>query len=469
MLYHLIGDMALNSWFEAGTGEGRIKSVELDKDFYTHLMAIPRSDSKSTKTEWWRMVSLRISDLSAGIFSRESLSQLKVSSLNQPLDISLVLQKSAWEGGALSMRCRFPLVDIVLNYSHYCHIHAVLRGNIGKKVDRDKWDNVEKAYDLEVEMANENSHLGKDVMLHSKPLEYASGARRIRYGTKLNKSKSNDGTGPIDGSMRSDAIDLKLVFDGFALRLHRDDYVDASDESDTGGGLGYDMLLLRVQVVEVSVTRKTPNDISLHLSLYRIGLFDLGDHGRLIRENFLRTNMTSNRGKYPNKTRLPSAFSVLVEGYSSAKDGVSGFDDGSTVEDFGDGDDAQLVITLDSVPAASVGTVRSLENPAQNDIGDARVIIARVVVNYLSINALIGPFKEMLAFFALAWPTDIEQSDDSFRNEVAFSNDEGKQLKRSKRGSSVSCLQMKLVAHYPRIFFVADESDPHSRALVLRG
>jgi hypothetical protein len=29
--------------------------------------------------------------------------------------------------------------------------------------------------------------------------------------------------------------------------------------------------------------------------------------------------------------------------------------------------------------------------------------------------------------------------------------------------------QLKIVAHYPRVFFLADESDEHSRALVLRG
>ena len=107
--------------------------------------------------------------------------------------------------------------------------------------------------------------------------------------------------------------------------------------------------------------------------------------------------------------------------------------------------------------------------------GDDKIVIVRVVINYLSVNPLIRPLRETISFLTCSWSVPhLEESAlltsgilrvpsqnvgglvDYIEQDAAHS--------ASRRG-----FQLKLVAHYPQIFFLADESDPNSRALVLRG
>lgn len=437
------GDVELNSWFEGGSLAGRIDKIDLDMGAYVSKPSneqFPREQA-----DWWRMLSLKIANFSAGIFNRVGDSIVGTNDLNSPLDLTLIFQKSKYRGAVMS-RCRVSLVNMTLKYSQYCQLYAVMKENIGSYIDREKWDNIEKAYDLEVKATEEQ-------FPHPNRVEYASGARHVRFGTRSQlKQQRQDGvpdTTNVENSLKDkDAeVDMQFTFDGFSLKLRRDDPVDVS-------AFEYDMVLLRVLLVEASISNKASEDFSFQLSLYRIGLFDLGDHGRKM----------FNKERNLPEARLPCAFSVLVEDYSNVDDSTASHD----FEDSKKRDDAQLVVTVDRVPASSLGTIGSPDNPVRQQKGDGKVMVAKVVLNFLSVNALIRPFKELGAFLALSWPSPKLK----FAPSVDGANvlgDERKELPTKKKVSSYSCLQVKLVAHYPRIFFVAEENDPHSRALVLRG
>lgn len=94
--------------------------------------------------------------------------------------------------------------------------------------------------------------------------------------------------------------------------------------------------------------------------------------------------------------------------------------------------------------------------------GTPKVTEARVVINYLSVNPLIRPLRDIVSFMTCSWSRGEKSlkivGSPGTTPEIAVNG-----------GQSSSGFQVKLVAHYPRVFFVADESDPHSRALVLRG
>jgi hypothetical protein len=85
-------------------------------------------------------------------------------------------------------------------------------------------------------------------------------------------------------------------------------------------------------------------------------------------------------------------------------------------------------------------------------------------------NALIRPFKEIVAFLSCEWPTEegIPRVSPEANTEKDGTADESEKTTVPDEVLSRG-FQLKLVAHYPRVFFLADENDPHSRALVLRG
>lgn len=466
----LIGDIDLSSWFEGGTTKGRIEEIDLSND--ASSLRAPKLAAKRVDgdpTDWWRMLSLKISNVSAGIFEYDNGSFQCANLLNKPLDLSLILQKSTWHDQALTVRCKASFVDMTLSYSHYCKMHSVIRGNLGQEIDKGKWSNIEKAYDQEVKEAAESA---------SKPVEYASGARHVRFGTRTNDAITNNTRSlheTVDAresaKEANGSMDIHFLLDGFALKFRRDDPVETwlDREVETE----YDMILLRVQRLEVSMRNTETDTYSLKLALYRMGLFDLGDHGRLNREKLTLV------GERKTESRRPCAFAVLVEDYAS----VGG--QGQPVNLVKDAQNPQLLITMDRVPSSSVGSIGSLKNPVRQGGDDGKVTLIKCMLNCLSVNALIRPFTELGAFLALDWKlppsqmnsanmevgdtnmlTDSEIPEGSY-DTISTDDDSTPHVDEIK--SSSSSIQFQLVAHYPRIFFVADESDIHSRALVLRG
>jgi hypothetical protein len=200
--------------------------------------------------------------------------------------------------------------------------------------------------------------------------------------------------------------------------------------------------------------------MSFNLSLFRLGLFDLGDEGRLKRERYyfsLPDQELGHLGMKRKNLRKPCPFHVLVEGYD-ASDEVSVI---ASPENIG----PQFVISIDTCPASSTTGFGSL---SENGLPpDSKVTVARIVINRLSVNALVRPFQEVIDFLTVQWDTSAKDSL-NFLNHVKKA-DRGMSTEVGVVTSSGRGFELKLVAHYPRIFFLADESDLHSRALVLQG
>ena len=463
----------MNSWYEGG-------GLEFCQSF--HDMNLENSDVPmpsldnlpEEQKEWWRMLSLKVVNFSASVFTKDGELSHYDDLLNQGTDLFLVLQKSTWHGSSVSLKSRVSLVNIALKYSNYCQIYAVLQGNLGKKIDKAKWDNIEKAYDLEIQQIEGQ---------FSEPIEYAPDARHVRYGKQAQKEEAIESLVGNDARRRDDhndraketLVDVKLTFDGFALKLRRDDPLQ--DIADDDKAFEYDMVLLIVELVEVSITNKTSEDLSFRLSLYRIGLFDLGDNGRRLRES-MAIQAQKEKGKTKLKgVRRPCAFAVLVEGYTRLDD------DDFLLDDIGIDmqDDPQLVVTIDRIPAPSIRPIGSHDSILQENPESETAIAVEIVLNLLSVNAILRPFREVMAFLARAWPlaeqTKAEVGEilgnTELQNETIGTETASEEIKADpvtkNESSSASCVQLKLVAHHPRIFFVSDETDPHSRALVLKG
>ena len=459
----------MKSWFE----EARAETQPREPGNY-----------RSEEAEWWRILSFSLTGLSGGVYEYSESDGLFSDPSTKPIDLEVILRKPTVRGRDMVLRGKLSYVDMALNYSDYVLLRAIARDNVGRMVNTENWDNVEKAFWMEEATEDGTTEVSDDIFFSGsnfaqpkRPdghVAYSSNARFVRYGTKGRTKGSNDGSSPsrkevidnVNPSQKSTTLDLRFELDGLALKLRRNDYTEFVNrrESDVDQVFDYDVSLLRVQIVEVSLSTNATGDMSFHLSLFRLGLFDLGDRGRILRER-LSCQSDENRIRW---LRQPCPFSVLAEGYTpSNNDGsdgaeVSGSDEGGP----------QLVVTVDRCPATSAGAIGSHAECQMPK--DSKVTIARIVVNYLSVNALIRPFQEIMAFLSCAWPTNnvCTRPVPSIRGGLSrikiTTETEGMKRDNSSIPES-SGLQLKLVAHYPRVFFLADESDAHSRALVLRG
>lgn len=396
------------------------------------------------------------------------------SAVTSPIDLGIDLKRPTSKGGEMMIRGNLSLVDLVVKYSYYVLICSVVNDNVGKKVDADKWDNVEKAYESEdhdviVFSSSVDGGVSTTIASREGGVAYSSNARLIRYGragkrqAKLERQNSLHAIGSTDEHISNidvkatSTIDLKFTLDGLSLKLSRDDPVDAMAAVEEAADFCYDIVLLRVQMVETTMKTAENGDVSFHLSLFRLGLFDLGDAGRRFREYYLSLGqgITTSRGP-----RRPCPFCIIAEGYTPGEN-PEGKAPVETMQEV-----PQLVVTVEQrlASAALGGSLSDLELPAKT-----KMTVARIVVNYLSLNMLLRPVKETLSFLACDWPLS---GNESFPQKVVD------QLETDEKASAIvppkgprksEALQMTLVAHYPRIFFLADESDEHSRALVLRG
>jgi hypothetical protein len=294
---------------------------------------------------------------------------------------------------------------------------------------------------------------------------YSSNARFVRYGQKTKVTLSVEE--PKGSIIASDDVQLdklaivsipdrkswhfKFDLGGLRLTLHRDDPPKGLSDLKSMSAFNYDVVLLTVENIETTMTSNKSGDISFHLSLYRTGVFDLGDLGRLARNQYYQTFQAS---ASPKKVRSPSAFCVLAEGYSQSDQPRN--TDG----------DAQLVVTVDTCPASSIGSVGSSQ---VIDLGSEKVTIARIVINHLSVNVLVRPLREIVSFLTCAWPLSVKNSPSGLVESKWDAVSTPSVGLKNNTDTKSSGFQLKLVTHYPRVFFVADESDPHSRALVLRG
>ena len=127
------------------------------------------------------------------------------------------------------------------------------------------------------------------------------------------------------------------------------------------------------------------------------------------------------------------------------------------------------MISVDSCPASSTNGFSPQSETALPP--ETKVTVAKVVINYLSLNAITRPFREIADFLSCAWPirSDISSLYHKVSNSEFNATGKKKPTESDKAKNSLRGFQLKVVAHYPRVFFLADESDLNSRALVLKG
>ncbi len=400
-----------------------------------------------------------------------------LSSATDPIDLDILLRKPTIKGRTLSIRGIMSCFNVVLNYEDFALLRAVVKDNIGRHINTDEWDNVEKAYWLENEDADHRSGPQRSIEPdegRASKVAYSTNARFVRYGKGgkkgLKKAKPiARGQADLDRSESNSAQTLDVRFDlaGVALKLRRNDLPEGIvEDDDVASAFYYDVMLLRVGVVEMLTTANASGDVSFNLSLFRVGLFDLGDSGRLIRQRYYHSLPNDNvSGKERKKKALlqPCPFVVLAEGY------LSGDENDSVVREELDKDGPEFVISVDTCPASS--TNGFLPNSETALPPETKVTVAKVVVNYLSLNAIVRPFREIADFFSCTWPvrSDISPRHQTPNKIEPHTTEKKKPPDTDKAGDSLRGLQLKVVAHYPRIFFLADESDLNSRALVLKG
>ena len=446
-----LGDFGLKSWFQEG-------SVAAMADFSSNNSTVIACDEDK---DWWRMLALSI--LGLGWEAHGGANDSPTATKQMPVDLLLELRKPTSAGRTTLLKGSLSYVDLLLAYSDYVLFRAVLRENIGRKIDMERWDNVEKAYWME-EASAENvpaEQVARAEGTVNHRVAYSSNARFVRYGKKskvAKPEKRNVGTdaGQLDAGLLVSVVlealpenklslDFKFDLGGLRLTLHRDDPIDAS--TNIANSFNYDVVLVRVENIETTMTKSKSGDFSFHLSLYRMGVFDLGDIGRLARHQYFQ-NVQAAANPNPKKFRNPSAFCVLAEGYSASSQ-----PDGGTTDS-----DAQLVVTVDTCPASSIGSVGSIPSI---DLGSEKVTIARVVVNHLSVNALVRPIREIGSFLACAWPNPRADLSSAL---VSASKDDEAALSsaylKNKSDTKSSGFQLKLVAHYPRIFFCRRRKRP---------
>ncbi len=460
-----LGDVHVRSWFDEATLQEceaiKCKDLTVQTDFSTSI-----NDKRSENGEekfWWRILSVSFLELGWRIHSpkRSSLS------IDNPVDLHLHLRKPPSESNlSLVVRCKLSFMDLVLSYMDYILLRSVLNENIMKHVDKTLWDDVDDS------RSTDENQL-KDDRSTSAGLLYAENARFVRYGnlskrTALSEdeidpnliSKGNGTTNIPD--MREEVgsttlIDLKFDLAGLNLILHRDDPIEKQSKHFPldNSELNYDIVSFEVDQVELAIATSEAGAKSATLKLHQLSLFDQGDVGRIAREKFMRS---------PLGSRRPSAFWVIAESY----DAFEGHGDNAVIDDNGEIlRQPQITLTIDTRPAADVdfgGLVDQCHNTT--------VTVACLRMNYMNVNPLVRPIKDITDFLLCKWWVEKSIGGAGLKP-IESSREVGTPIESSpdhnEESRAVRGFQLKVVAHYPRIFLIADECDPASRALVLRG
>ena len=454
-----LGDVRLKSWFDEATlDESR------DVDCNDLLRARVRMDDKNLTTEsstgsdvnkkvWWRILSLTVLGLGWKV------NQKKEEALENPLNFHLHVRKPpSITDLPVIIRCKMTTVELVLTYNEYMLLNAVLDENLTKKVDKSLWDNLEDPF--------------ANVEDQTSGVQYSKNARFVRYGKSSHRhsnqrDKSAVGVVPSESVVKTmTSLDIKFSLDGVVLVLHRDDIIPMIDKEIT-----YDIVLLEVDDIDLRMVSNSDGRKSGTVKLHSFALRDVGDAGRIARERLLDEISTKENRCSPVQDhimRKPSVFSVIAEGYDTGNE-----QNESTLSE--QAKDPQLIITFDT--GSSIVDEESLPHRE-----DTKVTSVRVTLNHVNINPLIRPLREVADFVSGSWSLDnsnlekegydvnkigiVEVSELTQHTDAA---DDKPTSPNDSRAGSNRALHLTVVTNYPRVFLVPDETDPSTKALVLRG
>jgi hypothetical protein len=326
------------------------------------------------------------------------------------VDVNLDVEKSQ---EVLRVRSSVSPVSVYLRFVEWVSILEVFRLNVGRRIDKSRWDNLEVAWE-------QNGVLGETSPRFSRDVAYAENARIVRFGTARQPP-------PIaNGAVRE--LEFSLECERLGLLLCRDDPTNSGDD---GGKRFVNVALFVLQGLASSFSQRVNGLKSASFSVGQVSIFGLGNP-----RNASASNQTE---KYES-----SPHSVLVEGYG---DRVGG-------ERF----DSQIVLTID------------VSEPSSSEIR------ASLLMNYISVAAIAAPVEDVIHFFTCRVQSPASQMTRAHslpRDEAAIATLDGTpsapDITPTASYFSFSLLQVKLVLHYPRFVFVIDENDKNSRAIVLEG
>lgn len=350
------------------------------------------------------MLTVGLTGLSAGLYDFGSYDPIE-NYIFSDVNIGIDVEKSQ---SRVDLRMKVSDVRLNLRYRDFVTLVLVSRENIGRRIDTKQWDNLEAAWEEEISRdAAGTDH--PESPLFSTELSYSKSARLIRYGQRSGAQDSSKESRPFD-------LDLRLQCNRVSLLLYRNDGAMARD-----GDSDSELAFIAIRRLSAFIRRLDGAGNSVSASLGKVFLLDMGRNRR-------------GDGSGREWRRSDPLYSVMIEGYH-APDGRDSFD-------------SQVVVTVDSDPKSK----------------DVQI---SVVVNYLSLAALLKPLEDLKSFFTRAWdvsdlPQTIEDETESLNGQIGQPLAAERAEKEPPSGQPR--VQINFVLHYPRLILIAD-----SRGLVLQG
>ena len=441
-----LGDVSLRSWFEKTNLDAIQNMCSSNLDNLSSYTRVEPSSSITNKTyldeecndkSWWRALSISILGLGWSI-SRDK-DQCLSSDVENPVNFHLQIRKPATQDDAPTIiRCKLTYMELVLSYSEYMLLKQVLKENITKKIDKSLWDNPDNSLQEE------------------EGVRYSKNARFVRYGaSSRNEAEVEEDSVKKHGTK----LDLNFSLDGVKLILHRDDEVPVPCQD-----IDYYIALFEVADIAVQMVANHDGSKTGTVTIKSFSLTDVGDVGRLKREEFERSLQVGE--VHPQNIRRPSAFCVIARGYKSLDN-----NENNTAEN------PQLSISMDSNAASRTEELMNLGYCSES----IQMRSVRVTLNHMNINPLFRPLNEIVEFLTGSWSchsailTNVDmkskkEQDEDFSERIS---DEKTEVEAKKNPTEIvkllTGIHVTVVTNYPRVFLLPDETDPSSRALVLRG
>lgn len=461
-----LGDVGLRSWFDEATLV-ETKNIDCNDLVRTRIPVHnqvpmtprPSTDKNIQNTYWWRILSVSILGLGWRVHRREADLIPAFLQIENPLNFHLqIWRPPSHTELPIILRCKMTPIETILTYNEYILFNTVLKENLTKKIDKSLWDNPEdmSVYD------EENLNGG---------VKYSKNARFVRFGGMSGRYTENSperSPNSKNETPNTTSFDAKFSLDGIVLILHRDDRVALFEEDGN-----YDIVRLEVEDIDLHVASSADGSRIGTAKLQSFALIDVGDVGRISREKFQIDSLTGHEySSSLSKIRKPSLFSVIVEGYDTQNNVETSRS--QNLEK-----DPQLIITFDT------GSSSVIDMEPQHYQGSTKKVTSiRVTLNHLNLNPLIRPLNEIADFISAAWPVEKTGIDSKVENRTLAKNTEcsgfiettkpeehqpNAPKSVSNKAGSTRAFHLTVITNYPRVFLVPDETDPFTKALVLRG
>lgn len=199
--------------------------------------------------------------------------------------------------GAMKVVCTVEKLIVTLAYSDYVLCQETYHGNLGKKADKARWDNLESAWEKEASIES---------VTFSRDIQYSESVRHVRYGTAGTKRNS---------TRRETELSIVVTLGLTSFLIRRDDAYLGQKEQ-----LSYDIVSMKLVDSELAAN-KDAEGVQGSITVKGFDLEDVGERGRSLRD------LAS------GAVRLQSQFTTIVEGYEP--------------EDSEEAGTAQLIVSVD--------------------------------------------------------------------------------------------------------------------------